>query len=170
MPRNARIGNPWSTAFDDDRVAATHATCVNFDTHLSRAWGGNLELNDSQPGSSRSYLGRFHGGHCDACRCHKSLSAFHSSFKSLATMTKRLTWHALALFACPQNDNTRKRGEESIRRWCRPYLGIGARGERASEPRRFLCFNLSAGISGYSRHINPRTGSVRVAEFCRVST
>lgn len=27
---------------------------------------------------------------------------------------------------CPQNDNSRKRREESIRRWCRRYLGIGA--------------------------------------------
>jgi hypothetical protein len=61
MPRNARIGDSWPAAFDDDRVAVAHTTCLNFDAYLSWAWIGNLQLNDSKTGSSRGHLGGFHG-------------------------------------------------------------------------------------------------------------
>jgi hypothetical protein len=71
MAWNARIGDSWPAAFDDDRVAVAHTTCLNFDAHLSRAWIGNLQLNDSKTGSSRDHLGGFHGCYCD-CGCHKS--------------------------------------------------------------------------------------------------
>src|SRR5271156_4995710 len=41
MARNARIGDSWPAAFDDDRIAVAHTTCMNSDAHLSRAWIGN---------------------------------------------------------------------------------------------------------------------------------
>src|SRR6516162_6870913 len=71
MARNARIGDSWPAAFDDDRIAVAHTTCLNFDAHLSRAWIGNLQFNDSKTGSSLSHLGCFHGCYC-GCGCHKS--------------------------------------------------------------------------------------------------
>ena len=46
MARNARTGDSRPAAFDDDRIAVAHTTCLNFDGHISRAWIGNLELDE----------------------------------------------------------------------------------------------------------------------------
>jgi hypothetical protein len=70
MSRNTRIGDSRTAAFDDDRVAVAHTARLNFDAHLSRAWLGNLQLNELKTGSSRSHLGGFHGCYCD-CGGHK---------------------------------------------------------------------------------------------------
>ena len=70
MSRNTRIGDSWTAAFDDDRIAVAHTTRLNFDAHLSRAWIGNLKLNDFKTGTSRGHLSGFHGCYCD-CGCHK---------------------------------------------------------------------------------------------------
>ncbi|HTW80640.1 MAG TPA: hypothetical protein VME23_13930 [Terracidiphilus sp.] len=37
MARNARIGNSWSAAFDDDRITVTCTTCRNSDKYLTQA-------------------------------------------------------------------------------------------------------------------------------------
>jgi hypothetical protein len=70
MPWNSWIGDSWPEPFEDDRIAVAYAACPNFDAHLSWAWSGNLELNDSKPVSSRGHLCGFHGCYCD-CVCHK---------------------------------------------------------------------------------------------------
>ena len=42
VPGNTRIEDPRRAALDNDRIAVAHAACLDFDTHLSRAWIGNL--------------------------------------------------------------------------------------------------------------------------------
>jgi hypothetical protein len=88
MPWNSWIKDSWPAPFDDDRIAVTYATCLNFDAHLSWAWLGDRQLNDRETGSSRANLGGFHGWCCD-CGCHKSSYFFFCLFDLVGLVKTR---------------------------------------------------------------------------------
>jgi hypothetical protein len=113
MPWDARIGDSWPPAFDDDRITVAHTTCMNFDAHLSRAWIGNLQFDDSKTGSSRSHLRGFHGCYRDTCRCHKSLLSLHSLLESLDTLARLLSLPVSSPLSIARKTITSENEEES---------------------------------------------------------